>query len=124
MTVQAAAPANQNPGLLRLLFLGRDGSGLGRRLSMYLSTISTVIIWYFFFHLRGWKPPIGMEADYSTYIHWLLLSYVAAQLTLLICTSAGGSRSESWLDAVTTMVPFALVVYALLLHWNHFEELP
>lgn len=97
---------------------------LGRPLSMLLSLIAAVVIWYFFMHMRGWTPPVGAEVDYSTYVHWFLLCYLAIQLIVLIPTSAAGSTGETWLDTFTSLLPFLIVLYVLMLHWSNLERLP
>ena len=33
----------------------------GRPLSMVLSLLAAVVIWYFFMQMRGWTPPVGSE---------------------------------------------------------------
>ncbi len=119
---QAISLANE-PGLVRLIMLGRNTAGLGRRLSLALSILAAISLWFFFIKMPGWKPPTGEELDYSTYFHWLLLIYLALQLILLIPTSAGGSRGEVWLDTFASLVPFVLIVYVLVLHWGQYETL-
>jgi len=97
----------------------------GRRLSMVLSTFTAVAIWYFFMQMRGWTPPAGEEVDYSTYVHWFLLGYLAVQLIVLIPASAsGGSSGEAWLDTFTSLLPLLLVLSVLMLHWSNLERLP
>ena len=96
----------------------------GRPLSMVLSLLMAVGIWYFFMHMRGWMPPAGEEVDFSTYVHWALLCYLAIQLIVLIPTSGESSLSEAWLDTFTSLLPLLLVLYVLMLHWSHLETLP
>jgi len=96
----------------------------GRRFSMLLSLLTAVVIWYFFMQMRGWTPPTGEEVDYSTYVHWFLLAYLAIQLIVLIPTSAVGSTGEVWLDTFTSLLPLLLVLYVLMLHWSNLERLP
>jgi len=96
----------------------------GRPLSMALSLAATVAIWFFFLRMRGWMPPAGEEVDFSTYFHWFLLGYLAIQLIILIPNSAGSGLGEAWLDTFTSLLPLLLVVYVLMLHWNHLETLP
>jgi len=96
----------------------------GRPLSMALSLLATGAIWFFFLHMRGWMPPAGEEVDFSTYVHWFLLGYLAIQLIILIPTSGESSLGEAWLDTFTSLLPLLLVLYVLMLHWNHLEALP
>jgi hypothetical protein len=96
----------------------------GRRFSMSLSLLTAVAIWYFFMQMRGWTPPAGEELDYSTYVHWALLGYLALQLIVLIPTSGTGSTGEVWLDTFTSLIPLLLVLYVLMLHWSNLERLP
>jgi hypothetical protein len=96
----------------------------GRRFSMALSVLSAVAIWYFFMQMRGWTPPEGQELDYSTYVHWALLGYLALQLIVLIPTSGSGATGETWLDTFTSLLPLLLVLYVLMLHWSNLERLP
>jgi hypothetical protein len=96
----------------------------GRRFSMVMSLLAAVVIWYFFMHMRGWTPPAGEEVDYSTYVHWFLLGYLAIQLIVLIPTSAAGSTGEVWLDTFTSLLPLLVVLYVLTLHWSNLERLP
>jgi hypothetical protein len=96
----------------------------GRRFSMSLSLLTAVAIWYFFMQMRGWTPPAGQELDYSTYVHWALLGYLALQLIVLIPTSGTGSTGEIWLDTFTSLIPLLLVLYVLMLHWSNLERLP
>jgi hypothetical protein len=104
--------------------LGRGVAGAGRRLSILMSVLAAVAVWYFFIYMRGWKPTPGTESDMSTYVTWGLLIYLGIQLTLLIWTSTGGGRGEVWLDTVTALIPFVVVFYALVDHWRHLEEMP
>jgi hypothetical protein len=97
---------------------------LGRPLSMVLSLLAAVVIWYFFMQMRGWTPPVGEEVDYSTYVHWFLLGYLAIQLIILIPTSATGGTGQVWLDTFTSLLPFLIVLYVLMLHWSNLERLP
>jgi hypothetical protein len=83
-----------------------------------------VVIWYFFMQMRGWTPPVGAEVDYSTYVHWALLGYLAIQLIVLIPASGAGSTGETWLDTFTSLLPFLVVLYVLMLHWSNLERLP
>jgi hypothetical protein len=99
-------------------------SSYGRRFSMLLSLMAAVAIWYFFMAMRGWKPVSGLESEISSYVTWGLLIYLGVQLTMLIWTSTGGTRREVWLDTMTSLVPFVLVIYVLVDHWRHLEELP
>jgi hypothetical protein len=96
----------------------------GRPLSMALSLLATAAIWQFFMHMRGWMPPAGEEVDYSTYVHWFLLGYLAIQLIILIPNSADSGLGEAWLDTFTSLLPLLLVLYVLTLHWSHLETLP
>jgi len=96
----------------------------GRRFSMVLSVVTAVAIWYFFMQMRGWTPPVGEEVDFSTYVHWFLLGYLAIQLIVLIPTSGAGSTGEVWLDTFTSLIPLLLVLYVLMLHWSNLERLP
>ncbi|MBO0755208.1 MAG: hypothetical protein J2P54_05075 [Bradyrhizobiaceae bacterium] len=96
----------------------------GRRFSMLLSVMTAVVIWYFFMQMRGWTPPVGAELDYSTYVHWALLGYLALQLVVLIPNSGTGHTGETWLDTFTSLIPLLLVLYVLMLHWSNFERLP
>jgi hypothetical protein len=96
----------------------------GRRFSMALSVVTAVAIWYFFMQMRGWTPPVGEEVDFSTYVHWFLLGYLAIQLIVLIPTSGAGSTGEVWLDTFTSLIPLLLVLYVLMLHWSNLERLP
>jgi hypothetical protein len=96
----------------------------GRGFSMVLSIFAAIAIWYFFMQMRGWTPPTGGEVDYSTYIHWALLGYLAVQLIVLIPTSAEGGTGQVWLDTFTSLLPFLVVLYVLMLHWSNLERLP
>jgi hypothetical protein len=96
----------------------------GRRFSMLLSVLSAGVIWYFFMQMRGWTPPEGQELDYSTYVHWALLGYLALQLIVLIPTSGSGNTGETWLDTFTSLIPLLVVIYVLTLHWSNLERLP
>ena len=96
----------------------------GRGFSMLLSVVTAFLIWYFFMHMRGWTPPAGEEVDYSTYVHWFLLAYLAVQLVVLIPSSASGSTGEVWLDTFTSLLPLLVVLYVLMLHWSNLERLP
>jgi hypothetical protein len=96
----------------------------GRPLSMVLSLLAAVVIWYFFMQMRGWTPPVGAEVDYSTYVHWALLGYLAIQLIVLIPASGAGSTGETWLDTFTSLLPVLVVLYVLMLHWSNLERLP
>jgi hypothetical protein len=96
----------------------------GRQLSMALSILAAVGIWYFFMQMRGWTPPEGQETDYSTYVHWFLLSYLAIQLILLIPASTEGSPFVAWVDTFTSLLPLLVVLYVLMLHWSNLEKLP
>jgi hypothetical protein len=95
----------------------------GRPMSMVLSLAAAGVIWIFFMHMRGWMPPAGEEVDYSTYVHWFLLGYLAIQLIILIPTS-DSTLGETWLDTFTSLLPLLLVLYILMLHWSHLETLP
>ena len=96
----------------------------GRPLSMALSLLATVLMWVFFFRMRGWMPPAGEEVDYSTYVHWFLLAYLAIQLIVLIPVGHSSGLGEAWLDTFTSLVPLLVVLYVLLLHWSRLETLP
>jgi hypothetical protein len=113
----------QAPGLMRLLFLGRSAAGACRRFSMLLSCLATLAIWLFFIKMHGWKPPVELEVEYSTYVHWGLLVYLFLH-TLLIQKSAGANRGEVWLDTFTAFMPLALITYVLVEHWRHYTGLP
>ena len=76
------------------------------RVKLWLSLLAAVVIWYFFMHMRGWTPPAGEEVDYSTYVHWFLLGYLAIQLIVLIPTSAAGSTGEVWLDTCSITIHY------------------
>jgi hypothetical protein len=103
-------------------FLGHIFSG--RRISMVLSLLAALVIWYFFMQMRGWTPPPGGEVDYSTYVHWFLLGYLAIQLIFLIPNSGAGSLGQTWLDTFTSLLPLLVVLYVLMLHWSNLERLP
>jgi hypothetical protein len=107
----------RSSGIFRRLFFGR-------RFSMWLSVLTAVAIWYFFMQMRGWTPPAGEEADYSTYVHWFLLGYLAVQLIVLIPTSNTGHTGEAWFDTFTSLLPLLVVLYILMLHWSNLERLP
>jgi hypothetical protein len=96
----------------------------GRQLSMAMSILTAVGVWYFFMQMRGWTPPEGQEADYSTYVHWFLLGYLAIQLIILIPASTEGSPFFAWLDTFTSLLPLLVVLYVLMLHWSNLERLP
>jgi len=91
---------------------------------MFLSVLAAVGIWVFFIRMRGWAPPAGEEASYSTYFHWLLLAFLALQLTMLVFATRDGTTGEVWLDTITSLIPMLLAIYVLALHWGHHAELP
>jgi hypothetical protein len=121
--VSESIQAVEAPGLLRLFFFGRNAAGMCRRFSMALSCLATFAIWFFFIRMHGWTPPAELEAEYSTYVHWMLLVYLFLH-TLLIQTSAGANKGEVWLDTFTTFLPLALITYVLVEHWRHYTGLP
>jgi hypothetical protein len=115
--------AVEAPGLLRLLLLGKNSAGTCRRASMVLSCLATFAIGLFFIRMHAWKPPEGLEAEYSTHVHWALLIYLFLQ-TVLIQTSVAANRGEVWFDTLTTFMPLALITYVLVEHWRHYTGLP
>jgi hypothetical protein len=109
---------------IRSFLLGYDHAATGVRLSMLLSVLAGIGIWLFFIRMHGWKPPTGQEVDYSTYVHWLLLAFLAIQLTTLVFANWNSAGSEVWLDTFTSMIPMILGLWVLVLHWTKYATLP
>jgi hypothetical protein len=84
----------------------------GYRLSVWSSLLAAVAIGVCFIGGAGWRPPEGRESDAAFGVTWLVLTYIWFQMGSLVVAGAG-SKSQMWVDALTSIVPLFLIVYLL-----------
>jgi hypothetical protein len=94
----------------------------GHQISILSSLFMTLAIGVFFIAMRGWSPlpDWQVQADFS--VTWILLTYIWVQMGTLILVGAG-TKTQMWVDALTSIVPLFLIVYVILQYYSGYLEL-
>ncbi len=91
----------------------------GFRISVWSSLLAATAIGLFFMAGAGWIPPDAWQSEAAFAVTWLTLSYIWLQMGSLVVAGAG-TKSQMWIDALTSIVPLFLIVYVLLQHYSGF----
>jgi hypothetical protein len=120
---QHAASARKRIAELRGSVGGlRRGILLGA--GMLLPALAVAAIWIFFMQMRGWTPPEGSEADTWAYFQLFLLAYFVFQMIVMIPRILARDSGNLWSYTLISLLPFLMILYVLMLHWNNLERLP
>jgi hypothetical protein len=91
----------------------------GYRLSVWSSLLAAFAIGIFFIGGAGWAPPEAWQSEAAFGVTWFMLTYIWLQMGSLVVAGAG-TKSQMWIDALTSIVPLFLIVYVLLQHYGGF----
>jgi hypothetical protein len=91
----------------------------GYKISVWSSLLAALAIGSFFIVGAGWTPPEGWESEAAFGVTWFMLTYIWLQMGSLVVAGAG-TKSQMWVDALTSIVPLFLIVYVLLQHYGGF----
>jgi hypothetical protein len=94
----------------------------GLQISIVASLLIAVAIGVFFIGMRGWSPPAEWQVQADFAVTWILLTYIWVQMGTLILVGAG-TKTQMWLDALTSVVPLFLIVYVILQYYSGYLEL-
>lgn len=118
MSAQRAAVVSEGAHLLPV----RRWHPTGHQISILSSLFISVVIGVFFIGMRGWSPPAEWQVQADFAVTWVLLTYIWVQMGTLILVGAG-TKTQMWLDALTSVVPLFLIVYVILQHYTGYLEL-
>jgi hypothetical protein len=94
----------------------------GHQISILSSLVISVVIGAFFLAMRGWSPQPDWQVHADFAVTWVLLTYIWVQMGTLILVGAG-TKTQMWLDALTSVVPLFLIVYVILQYYSGYLEL-
>jgi hypothetical protein len=89
----------------------------GYKISIASSLLASLSIGLFFFAAPGWTPPQDWQSAADFSVTWLLLTYIWVQMGSLIVVGAG-TKSQMWIDALSSILPLFVIVYVLLQHYG------
>ncbi len=118
MTAQRAAVVSQGVHLIPV----RKWHPTGHQISILSSLFISVVIGIFFIAMRGWSPPPEWQVQADFAVTWVLLTYIWVQMGTLILVGAG-TKTQMWLDALTSVLPLFLIVYVILQYYSGYLEL-
>jgi hypothetical protein len=118
MPAQRAAVVSQGTHVVPV----RRWHPTGHQVSIFSSLFIAVVIGVFFIAMRGWSsaPEWQMQADFA--VTWILLSYIWVQMGTMILVGAG-TKTQMWLDALSSIVPLFLIVYVILQYYSGYLAL-
>jgi hypothetical protein len=118
MSAQRAAVVGQGLHLVPV----RRWHPTGHQVSILSSLLMSVVVAVFFIVTRGWNPPPEWQVNADFAVTWLLLTYIWVQMGTLILVGAG-TKTQMWLDALTSVVPLFLIVYVILQYYSGYLDL-
>jgi hypothetical protein len=118
MSAQRAAVVGQGLHLVPV----RRWHPTGHQVSILSSLLMSVVVAVFFIVTRGWSPPPEWQVNADFAVTWLLLTYIWVQMGTLILVGAG-TKTQMWLDALTSVVPLFLIVYVILQYYSGYLDL-
>lgn len=89
----------------------------GYVISIVSSLVVALVIGVFFIGMAGWMPPLGRQSLADLSVTWILLTYIWVQMGSLILVGAG-TKSQMWIDALTSIIPLFMIVYVILQHYG------
>ena len=91
----------------------------GYKISVWSSLLAALAIGFFFIAGAGWSPTEAWQSEAAFGVTWFMLTYIWLQMGSLVVAGAG-TKSQMWVDALTSIVPLFLIVYVLLQHYGGF----
>lgn len=89
----------------------------GYKISILSSLLFAIGIGVFFIFGAGWMPPETWRSEADLAVTWILLTYIWVQMGSVIMVGAG-TKSQMWIDALTSIIPLFLITYVLLQHYG------
>ena len=117
-TAQRAAVVSQGMHMVPV----RRWHPKGHQISIVSSLFMSVVIGVFFIGMRGWSPASEWQVQADFAVTWILLTYIWVQMGTLILVGAG-TKTQMWLDALTSVVPLFLILYVVLQYYSGYLAL-
>ena len=89
----------------------------GYMISIASSLVVALVIGVFFIGMAGWSPSPSWQSRADLSVTWILLTYIWVQMGSLILVGAG-TKSQMWIDALTSIIPLFVIVYVILQHYG------
>jgi hypothetical protein len=93
----------------------------GHQISIFSSLLVAIAIGIFFIGMRGFTPQAEWQEQADFTVTWVLLTYIWIQMGTLILVGAG-TKTQMWLDALTSIVPMFVIAYVLLQYYGGYIE--
>jgi hypothetical protein len=118
MSAQRAAVVSQGTHIVPV----RRWHPTGHQVSIVSSLSVAVVTGIFFMAMRGWSPSPEWQVQADFAVTWILLTYIWVQMGTLILVGAG-TKTQMWLDALTSVVPLFVIVYVILQYYSGYLAL-
>jgi hypothetical protein len=118
MSAQRAAVVSQGTHIVPV----RRWHPTGHQVSIVSSLSVAVVTGIFFMAIRGWSPSPEWQVQADFAVTWILLTYIWVQMGTLILVGAG-TKTQMWLDALTSVVPLFVIVYVILQYYSGYLAL-